>query len=144
MKRVFTLALIIVLALFSTVSANAETIETVPAFTENIEHNSDQQNPTRNTDLITFADPSILDGGIEYTGITPGSGRNMKIHVYMYSGSLTVWVKHSSSSNWTSIATWNTSGHHWADLVCPTSSGSYNIRLWGSAAIFKGGVYLEP
>lgn len=58
-----------------------------------------------NTDWYTFSDNSILDG---YTtvSVTPNSGQALKIHTYIMSGSLKVWVRPASSSSWTSIASW--------------------------------------
>ena len=41
------------------------------------------------------------------------------------------------------VATWNTIGDHWADLVRGTNSGTYIVTLKGPT-IADGGIYSEP
>lgn len=94
---------------------------------------------TRNIDYYTYPD-QLLDGTKTVT-VTPGSGEALKMHVYLSSGSLTVWVKPSSSSVWTQITTWNTIGHHYCDLVSNTDGGSYQVKVFGAASWFEGGIY---
>ena len=93
----------------------------------------------RNIDYYTY--PNQLLDGYKTVTVYPGSREALKMHVYMSSGALTVWVKPSSSNFWTKKATWNTTGHHYCDLVSSTNGSAYQVRVFGAAAWFEGGVY---
>lgn len=93
----------------------------------------------KNIDYYTF--PSQILDGYKTVSVKPGSGEALKMHVYLSSGSLTVWVKSASSSTWSKKATWNTIGHHYCDLSTKTNGGTYQIRLFGAASWFEGGIY---
>ena len=93
----------------------------------------------RNIDYYTFPN-QILDG-YKTIRVTPGSGEALKMHVYLESGALTVWVKPAGSLFYSKKATWNTIGHHYVDLVSSTNGGSYDVRSFGAASWFEGGIY---
>ena len=76
--------------------------------------------------------------------VNPGSGKNLKMHTYLKSGNLTVWVSTHAGYGYQKKATWNTNGHHYVDLVSGTGNQTYYVRLWGTAAYFDGGIYSEP
>ena len=75
--------------------------------------------------------------------VFPGKGENLKIHLYLYTNNkITISVRPEGGSSRT-VATWNSKGHHWADLVRGTNGKGYWITISGST-IADGGVYSEP
>ncbi len=136
MKKFLTLCLTLCMALsISSVAFASETPET-----------TDTQSKTevstviaRNTDYYTYPN-QILDG-YKTVRVSPRSAVTLKMHVYLESGALTVWVKPAGSTFYTKKATWNTIGHHYVDLVSNTNGGSYDVRVFGAASWFEGGIY---
>ena len=136
MKKFLALCLTLCMALsMSSVAFAAETPET-PATQSKTEVSTVA---ARNTDYYTYT-KQILDG-YKTVRVSPRSGVTLKMHVYLESGALTVWVKPAGSTFYTKKATWNTIGHHYVDLVSNTNGGSYDVRLFGAASWFEGGIY---
>lgn len=74
--------------------------------------------------------------------VRPGAGENLKIHLYLYSNnSITIQVAPAGGS-FRTVTTWNSTGHHWADLVSGTNGGTYSVRFIGST-VADGGIYSE-
>ncbi len=97
----------------------------------------------RNIDYYTWGD-GYVQSGTTYVKVTPGRGQNLKIHLYLKSGNVSISIK-SSTGSYRYIAMWNTNGHHYADLVSPTDGGTYTVQLSspGAPAWFSGGIYSE-
>ena len=73
--------------------------------------------------------------------VRPGSGKNLKLHLYIETGVLTIVVKEYGSLPKT--FTWSTPGHHYADLCIGTKNTKYTILMYGGA-MADGGIYSEP
>lgn len=82
---------------------------------------------------------------IEQFWIYPTTGENVKIHLYMVSGTVTGYIGRTPSEALNSGARfkWSTSGHHWADLVTATTNSGYYVILDGTFTA-NGGIYTEP
>lgn len=94
-----------------------------------------------NTDYWKTPGPVVI--GNTTFQVFPGKGENLKIHLYLYSSNkITISVQPEGGSTRT-VATWNSKGHHWADLVRGTNGRPYWITISGST-IADGGVYSEP
>lgn len=74
--------------------------------------------------------------------IDPLPGENIKIHLYLCSGSVTVKLRNKFGIVRT-IATWNTEGHHYADLITNAQRTGYTVILEGPA-VADFGIYEEP
>lgn len=74
--------------------------------------------------------------------VTPGAGENLKIHLYLYSNNTITISVAPVGGSFRTVATWNSTGHHWADLVNGTNGGSYWVKFTGST-IADGGIYSE-
>ena len=136
MKKLLALCLTLCMALsMSSVAFAAET----PTVVETSAETELSVASARNIDYYTYPE-QILDG-YKTVRVTPGSGEALKMHVYIQSGALTVLVKPASSTFYTKKATWNSNGHHYVDLVSSTNGGSYDVRIFGAAAWFDGGIY---
>lgn len=131
-----------------TVSAFAADTSVAPAAdasdasVEASESNAVSEASARNVDLYLWPSNTLLDG-FNTVVVTPGKGANMKIHLEIIMGSVKVQVRKSGSLTWKTVADWETSGHHWADLVTNCDSGNYQVRLFCTTALFSGGVYTE-
>lgn len=136
MKKFLTLCLTLCMALSMSSMAFATETSTT---TENQAETGVSIKSLTNIDYHTYSE-MILDG-YNTVRVSPGAGEALKMHVYMQSGALTVYVKPANSSIYTKKATWNTTGHHYVDLVSSTNGGSYDVRIFGAAAWFNGGIY---
>ncbi len=83
--------------------------------------------------------------GMQIT-VTPPKGSNLKVHFFMtqlYEPTLNLSINVIKNGVTRHIATWNTEGDHWADVVTNTDGGSYIIKMVGPAYI-NGAFYTEP
>lgn len=136
-KKLLALGLTLCMALSMTSAVFAA--ETTPPVATEATTEASETSVARNIDYYTYPN-QILDG-YKTVRVTPGSGEALKMHVYLQSGALTVWVKPSGSLFYSKKATWNTIGHHYVDLVPNTNGGSYDVRIFGAASWFEGGIY---
>ena len=97
----------------------------------------------RNRDLLNM-DGVVLDGTSTVYDIYPSKGDNVKVYVYLISGSLKVQYKTPGAWTCKTAATFTKDGHNWAEIVMNCSETHYQIRLGGVAAMFNLGVYTEP
>lgn len=87
----------------------------------------------------TYGRKTIKD---EVVGLYPVNNDPIKLHFYLYSGSIMIRVQMNTGTPKT-VATWDTPGHHWVDLI-PTPIGArYRITFSGEAEV-DGGIYGEP
>lgn len=83
----------------------------------------------------------LLDGySIKETN-TELNGQNLKLYLYIETGSVKVQVRKAGATFWSTVDTWG-QGHHWVDLA-KNCKGTYQVRLFGTAALFSGGAYIE-
>lgn len=136
MKKLLVLCLTLCMALsMNSVAFAAE----IPTVVETSAETEAFVASARNINYYTYPE-QILDG-YKTVRVTPGSGETLKMHIYIQSGALMVWVKPSNSTLYTKKATWNSNGHHYVDLVSNTNGGSYDVRIFGAASWFDGGIY---
>ena len=110
------------------------------AFAAEPESLVDQSNSTAgNIDYYTYS-TQYLDGP-KTVVVYPVSNVTLKLHLYIESGTVQVWVKSTNSAYYTKKATWTSNGHHYVDLVSKTNGGGYMVMLYGSSAVFNGGIY---
>ena len=141
MKKFFALLLTMCMLVVGTsMSAFAAEPEVSTNVTSTIDATSTSITP-RNTDYWNTYGPLAI--GNKSIRITPGAGKNLKIHLYMHSTNpITISVRPNGGTDRV-VATWNTIGDHWADLVRGTNSGTYIVTLKGPT-IADGGIYSEP
>ena len=136
MKKI--LALCLALCMMLSVSLVAFAAE-VPTDTAEQPETSVSEAVVRNKDYYTYPD-QYLDG-YKVVEVTPGKGEALKMHVFLRNGAIKVWVKPKGGLFYSQKANWTDYGHHYVDLVPNTSGETYQVRIFGTAAWFEGGIY---
>ena len=90
-------------------------------------------------ELISY--PYQLLDGYSIKETTPPEGQTLKLYLYIETGSVKVQVRKAGATFWSTVDTWG-QGHHWVDLA-KNCKGTYQVRLFGTAALFSGGAYIE-
>lgn len=142
MKKILGLCLTFCMILVASTSVYAaEAKPTSEGRLEEVKEAANAENSARNIDYWNTHGPLVIsDSSFK---VTPGAGENLKIHLYVTKGPVTIKIRAQGSSGYTTIATWNSTGHHWADLVTGTDGGYYWVNIVGPC-IVDGGVYSEP
>ena len=121
------------------ISAFAAEIDSIPEAQLEQGDVSEDVASINNTDY--WLHNGFYEGGNVY--VTPKRGENLKLHLYIRSGSFNISIRDPKTGTVRFIGVWNTPGHHYADLALDTVNRRYTINFVGSGNI-DGGIYAEP